>query len=77
MRLINASQENRFTGIMGAPAQKAAELDYIAHLFAHGRDQPDGCGLLVYHADGHLIGDDSGDRRTGSAAGNGDHVQPH
>ena len=53
----------------GRIAQKAAEFHLIAHAFSDHGDQSDGRCLLVDHADGHLIGDDSGDGRSLCVAG--------
>ena len=60
----------------GHRAEQAAEIDHVAGLRARHGDQPGGGGLVVDHADGHLVGDDRGDRLGGRVAGDGDHVQP-
>ena len=58
-------------------AQKPAELQRIAHAAADRRDQADRRGLLIDHADRHLVRDDAADRGGGGVAGDGDHVQSH
>ncbi len=61
----------------GGAAQKAAEVDPVAHSLALGRDQTDGSGLVVHHADGRLVRDDGGNGGRRGVAGDGDHVQAH
>ena len=45
----------------GAVAQQAAEVQHFARLAADGRDDADGGGLAVDHADGGFVGDEGAD----------------
>ena len=43
-------------------AKESSELYHFTDFLSPGGDQADGGGLLVYHADGSLVRDDTGDR---------------
>ena len=49
-----------------AQAEQPSEGGFLAHRLARHGDEPHGGGLVVDHADGHLVGDD---RRRSSPAG--------
>src|SRR5438477_3661350 len=55
-------------------AQQAAELNHLADLASRHRNEAHGGGLVIHHADGHLVGNDRGDRFRRSGSGHGHHV---
>lgn len=58
-------------------AKQSTELDFVACLLTDYGDEPDCGGLVVDHADRHLVGDYAGDGGRGRVTRNRDHVQPH
>src|ERR1700752_3331594 len=42
-------------------AQKTAELDHLTYIFAGDRNNAHGGGLVIHHANGHFVRDNSGD----------------
>ena len=61
----------------GGMPQKSAEVGVFTGHFAGDGNQPACRGLVVDHADGHLIGDDAGQGLFGGSPGDGNHVQAH
>ena len=55
--------------------EEAAEIDVVADLLADGRDDTNRSGLLVDHAEGCLVCDDTGDRGRRRVARDGDHIE--
>src|SRR6266404_3715414 len=57
-------------------AQQTAELNHLANLAAGHRNDAHGGGLVVHHADCHLVSDDRSDRFRRGRSGHRDHVDP-
>jgi hypothetical protein len=43
-------------------AKQAAEFDYLTHVATGHRNDPNSRSFVVHYANGHFIGDDSGNR---------------
>ena len=58
-------------------AKQSAKVHLVAHLLAYGRYDAYGCGFLVHHTDGCLVGYNAGYGCGRSVAWNGYHVETH
>ena len=58
-------------------AQKAAKLYIVSHFLSDNRNQADSRCLLVYHTNGHLVGDYACDGGCGGIARNSDHIETY
>ena len=57
--------------------QETTEIYGVAYLHSHYRDDAHGCGLLVHHTNGSLIGYDARNGGGWSVARDGYHIQTY